>query len=92
MRANERSMALIDAGVDLVVIDTAHGHSEGVAKAVARIKAEMRPMRGSSRGMWQTATADARTDRRRCRCREGGHWPRFHLHHAGLWPVLVCRN
>ncbi|CUX83393.1 MAG: IMP dehydrogenase GuaB [Roseibaca calidilacus] len=36
----ERSMALIDAGVDLVVIDTAHGHSEGVAKAVARIKAE----------------------------------------------------
>lgn len=35
----ERSMALIDAGVDLVVIDTAHGHSEGVAKAVERIKA-----------------------------------------------------
>ncbi|MDZ7904805.1 MAG: IMP dehydrogenase [Cypionkella sp.] len=35
----ERSCALIEAGVDLVVIDTAHGHSEGVAKAVARIKA-----------------------------------------------------
>ena len=34
----ERSQALIDAGVDLVVIDTAHGHSEGVAKAVERIK------------------------------------------------------
>ncbi len=34
----ERSMALIDAGVDLVVIDTAHGHSEGVAIAVERIK------------------------------------------------------
>lgn len=34
----ERSEALIDAGVDLVVIDTAHGHSEGVAKAVERIK------------------------------------------------------
>lgn len=33
-----RSEALIDAGVDLVVIDTAHGHSEGVAKAVERIK------------------------------------------------------
>ena len=30
----ERSEALIDAGVDLVVIDTAHGHSEGVALAV----------------------------------------------------------
>ncbi len=34
----ERSLALIDAGVDLVVIDTAHGHSEGVAVAVERIK------------------------------------------------------
>jgi IMP dehydrogenase len=31
-------MALIDAGVDMVVIDTAHGHSEGVAIAVARAK------------------------------------------------------
>ncbi|KEP70016.1 inosine-5-monophosphate dehydrogenase [Thioclava dalianensis] len=35
----ERSCALIEAGCDLIVIDTAHGHSEGVAKAVARVKA-----------------------------------------------------
>ncbi|MDF1857080.1 IMP dehydrogenase [Pseudooceanicola sp.] len=34
----ERSAALIDAGCDLIVIDTAHGHSEGVAIAVERIK------------------------------------------------------
>jgi IMP dehydrogenase len=34
----ERTMALIDAGVDMVVIDTAHGHSEGVTIAVARAK------------------------------------------------------
>ena len=34
----ERSLALADAGVDMVVIDTAHGHSEGVAKAVERLK------------------------------------------------------
>ena len=34
----ERSEALIDAGVDMVVVDTAHGHSEDVAKAVSRIK------------------------------------------------------
>jgi len=34
----ERSQALIDAGCDLIVIDTAHGHSEGVALAVERIK------------------------------------------------------
>lgn len=34
----ERSAALVDAGVDIVVIDTAHGHSEGVALAVSRLK------------------------------------------------------
>ena len=34
----ERTQALIDAGVDIVVIDTAHGHSEGVAQAVERAK------------------------------------------------------
>lgn len=34
----ERSQALIDAGADLIVIDTAHGHSESVAVAVERVK------------------------------------------------------
>jgi IMP dehydrogenase len=33
-----RSQALIEAGVDLVVVDTAHGHSQRVLEAVARIK------------------------------------------------------
>ncbi|MEM7544533.1 MAG: IMP dehydrogenase [Pseudomonadota bacterium] len=35
----ERSQALIDAHVDLLVIDTAHGHSSAVAAAVERVKA-----------------------------------------------------
>ena len=35
----ERSAALVDAGVDLIVIDTAHGHSAAVSRAVERIKA-----------------------------------------------------
>jgi IMP dehydrogenase len=34
----ERSMALAEAGCDVVVIDTAHGHSIQVARAVERIK------------------------------------------------------
>lgn len=34
----ERSQALVDAGADMIVIDTAHGHSEGVALAVKRAK------------------------------------------------------
>jgi IMP dehydrogenase len=34
----ERTERLIDAGVDLVVVDTAHGHSKYVLAAVSRIK------------------------------------------------------
>ncbi len=34
----ERTEALIDAEVDLVVIDTAHGHNKDVARAVERVK------------------------------------------------------
>ncbi|MAY88106.1 IMP dehydrogenase [Arenibacterium halophilum] len=34
----ERTEALIDSGVDIVVIDTAHGHSAGVIEAVSRAK------------------------------------------------------
>ena len=33
-----RSEGLIEAGVDLVVVDTAHGHSKRVLEAVTRIK------------------------------------------------------
>jgi len=36
----ERSMALAEAGVDVIVIDTAHGHSIQVSRAVERIKRE----------------------------------------------------
>ncbi|MHB8529261.1 MAG: IMP dehydrogenase [Caulobacteraceae bacterium] len=36
----ERSMALMEAGVDVVVIDTAHGHSRQVAEAVRRLARE----------------------------------------------------
>lgn len=36
----ERSMALIEAGVDAVVIDTAHGASQSVPDQVARIRRE----------------------------------------------------
>lgn len=35
-----RAVALIDAGVDVIVVDTAHGHHRGVLDAVSRIKKE----------------------------------------------------
>lgn len=34
----ERARALVESGVDFLVIDTAHGHSEGVLDAVARMR------------------------------------------------------
>ncbi|WP_066479880.1 MULTISPECIES: IMP dehydrogenase [unclassified Sphingomonas] len=34
----ERTEALVDAQVDLIVIDTAHGHNRDVARAVERVK------------------------------------------------------
>ena len=34
----QRSESLIDAGIDLLVIDTAHGHSDSVIEAVKRVK------------------------------------------------------
>jgi IMP dehydrogenase len=36
--ALERAQALLDAGADVLVVDTAHGHSRGVLEMVARIK------------------------------------------------------
>ncbi|WP_349367963.1 IMP dehydrogenase [Salinarimonas sp.] len=34
----ERSEALVEAGCDVIVVDTAHGHSAGVLKSVSRVK------------------------------------------------------
>ncbi|MTD14335.1 IMP dehydrogenase [Nakamurella sp. YIM 132087] len=36
-----RAMGLVDAGVDVIVVDTAHGHSRAVADQVARLQREV---------------------------------------------------
>lgn len=36
----KRAMALVEEGVDLLVVDTAHGHSHGVVDMVKRLKAD----------------------------------------------------
>ncbi|WP_028647329.1 IMP dehydrogenase [Nocardiopsis sp. CNT312] len=40
--AEERAKALVEAGVDFIVVDTAHGHSSGMADMVAKLKANSR--------------------------------------------------
>ncbi len=39
--AMERAAALVEAGVDALVVDTAHGHSRGVLEIVRRIKSTL---------------------------------------------------
>ncbi|MCC3860009.1 IMP dehydrogenase [Pseudemcibacter aquimaris] len=52
----ERAEALIDAGVDFLVVDTAHGHSRGVLDTIERIKKEYPDVQISGGNV---ATADA---------------------------------
>ncbi len=48
----DRARALVDAQVDLLVVDTAHGHSEGVLDMVARMRERVpgSPARRRQRG------------------------------------------
>jgi len=39
--AFERAMALVDAGADVLTVDTAHGHSSAVADMVGRLKKDL---------------------------------------------------
>ena len=36
----ERAMALVEEGVDAIIVDTAHGHSRGVVDMIKRLKAD----------------------------------------------------
>jgi IMP dehydrogenase len=40
--AEQRAKALVEAGVDVIVVDTAHGHSRGMLEMVAKLKANTR--------------------------------------------------
>ncbi|GAA1291453.1 inosine-5'-monophosphate dehydrogenase [Planotetraspora silvatica] len=40
--AEQRATALVEAGADVIIVDTAHGHSNGVCDMIAKIKANSR--------------------------------------------------
>jgi IMP dehydrogenase len=63
--ALERAAALVDAEVDVLVVDTAHGHSEGVLRVVREIRAryDVELIAGNvSTGEGALALADAGAD------------------------------
>jgi IMP dehydrogenase len=71
--ALERAAALVEADVDVLVVDTAHGHSHGVLDVVRRIKAahEVDLIAGNiSTGEGALALADAGADA--VKCGQGG--------------------
>ena len=77
----ERAERLIEAGVDLLVIDTAHGHSQRVLDAVTRAKKLSNSVRIMA-GNVATCRRHAGADRRRRRCGEGRHRSGLDLHDA----------
>ena len=75
-----RAMALIEAECDVIMVDTAHGHSKGVLEPITRIKKESQlcPGRGRQYRHRRRRQGADRCGRRRG---EGGHRPGLDLHH-----------
>ena len=76
-----RTEALIAAGVDLVVVDTAHGHSRYVLDAVNRIKRQSNKVQVVAGNVATAEGAKALIDARRRR-HQGRHRSRLDLHDA----------
>ncbi len=77
----ERSELLIDAGCDIIVVDTAHGHSAMVLEAVTRVKKLSNAVQVIAGNV---ATRERRAGADRCRrgCDQGRHRAGLDLHHA----------
>ena len=75
-----RAMALIEAECDVIMVDTAHGHSKGVLDAIRRIKKAQQLCPGRGR-QYRHRRRRQGADRCRRRCGEGGHRPGLDLHH-----------
>ncbi|NJD20326.1 MAG: IMP dehydrogenase [Gemmatimonadetes bacterium] len=59
----ERAALLVDAGVDVLVVDTAHGHSEGVLQAVAKVRERFPDVQLGGGNVGTTEAARALVDR-----------------------------
>ena len=87
----ERVAALREAGVDVVVVDTSHGHSRGVLEMVSRIKtmySDIQVIGGN------IVTAEAALDlvKHGADRREGRHRTGFDLHDTGCRGRGRCRR
>jgi IMP dehydrogenase len=74
----DRVAALVEAGVDAVVVDTSHGHSRGVMQSVERIKARFPALQVIAGNI---VTAEAARDLVRCGADAGK---------VGIGPGSIC--
>src|SRR5688500_2697911 len=92
----DRARALANAGVDVLVVDTAHGHNQIVIDLVARLRRERRHLElagGAGRARRRAGRrrrsgsgrrgARARQRRRGCAGRRHGAWPQSDRHRPG---------
>ena len=77
----DRTEQLIEAGVDLVVVDTAHGHSQHVLDAVNRIKRASNKVQVVAGNVATAEGAKALIDAG-ADCDQGRHRAGLDLHHA----------
>ena len=77
----ERVEALVDAGVDVIVVDTSHGHSQGVLDRVQWIKQQVSAGAGDRRQHRHRGRRESARGSRRRRS-EGRHRPGVDLHDA----------
>ncbi len=59
----DRAIELASAGCDIIVVDTAHGHSDGVLKAVERVRNELPDVQLVAGNIASTAGAKALVER-----------------------------
>ncbi len=76
----DRAAALVEAQVDALVLDSAHGHSRNILNAVSRVKAAY-PGLSLIAGNIATAEAAEAMIAAGADAIKGGHRPRLHLYH-----------
>ena len=87
----ERVAALVEAKVDVIVVDTAHGHSKGVRDVVEKVRAAHPGARGDRRQR-RHLRGHGRPDRGRRERGQGRHGPGLDLHHARRLRARACRR
>ena len=79
--SDERAEALAEAGVDVIVVDTAHGHSQSVLDRVQWVKKRFPNIQVIGGNIATAAAARALVDQGADAVKVG-HWPGLDLHHA----------